>query len=443
MPRNSGVALPQPVFNEGNTTRDPTRFSKPHPSDNAQYKLIRDLLKKDVVGFDASRAAPDALYTLQEAYGPHGPEIVQRIKKAGKLIFHCAGDTGASSQGKYNHELSVADQMTADCRGANEDNRPHFLYHLGDVVYSFGESRYYYDQFYEPFRDYPGPIFAVPGNHDSFVLPGTPAGETPLEIFKRNFCAQQPTLTVEAGSLHRTAMTQPGVYFALDAPFVRILGLFSNALEDPGIISSESGRWPGVPDVQLQFLQEQLRRIRRERFAGAVLLAVHHPPFSYSPPPRGSGTKGQHGGSPKMLEQIDTICKAEGVYPHAVLSGHAHNMQRYDRRLRFGGADIEVPFVVAGDSGHNVNRLVKGRHGQPAQEPHFNADVAYLDRATTLQTKGLRLKHYDDINYGYLRITADATKVAIGFHEVGRGTIPQSRVDTVTVDLRSHKVIPS
>jgi hypothetical protein len=39
----------------------------------------------------------------------------------------------------------------------------------------------------------------------------------------------------EAASLHRTAMTQPGVYFALDVPFVRVLGLFSNALADPAL----------------------------------------------------------------------------------------------------------------------------------------------------------------------------------------------------------------
>ncbi|MBV9655126.1 MAG: hypothetical protein JOZ42_11250 [Acetobacteraceae bacterium] len=48
-------------------------------------------------------------------------------------------------------------------------------------------------------------------------------------------------------------MTLPGVYFAVDAPFVRIIALFSNALEDPGVISSENGNWPGVPDYQLGF----------------------------------------------------------------------------------------------------------------------------------------------------------------------------------------------
>jgi hypothetical protein len=36
-------------------------------------------------------------------------------------------------------------------------------------------------------------------------------------------------------------MIQPGVYFTLDAPFVRIIGLYSNVLEDPGVISKGSG----------------------------------------------------------------------------------------------------------------------------------------------------------------------------------------------------------
>ena len=49
-----------------------------------------------------------------------------------------------------------------------------FFFTSVTVVYNFGESRYYYDQFYEPFRAYPAPIFAIPGNHDSFVVPGTP-----------------------------------------------------------------------------------------------------------------------------------------------------------------------------------------------------------------------------------------------------------------------------
>jgi hypothetical protein len=41
--------------------------------------------------------------------------------------------------------------------------------------------------------------------------------------------------------LVRTAQVQPAIYFTLEAPFVRILGLYSNCLEDPGVISSQGG----------------------------------------------------------------------------------------------------------------------------------------------------------------------------------------------------------
>jgi hypothetical protein len=176
MPREKSTPLPQPVFNEGNITADPTRFKTKHPSDNQQYKAIESLLTKDVVGFEQSRGQPSDLYTLAAALGPHGPEIVQGIQKAEQIVFHCVGDTGASSQGKYGDELRVSDQLTADCRTSQSSDRPAFFYHLGDVVYNFGESKYYYDQFYEPYRNYPAPIFSIPGNHDSFIIPGDRSG---------------------------------------------------------------------------------------------------------------------------------------------------------------------------------------------------------------------------------------------------------------------------
>jgi Calcineurin-like phosphoesterase len=441
MPRTGTTTLPQPVFSESDITPDPSKFKVKHPSDSQLYKEIGNLSKKDVVGFDKSLVQPVDLYSLQDALGPHGTEVTQGIKKAGKIIFHSVGDTGASNQGKYGHEISVADQLTADYHSANDSNRPAFLFHLGDVVYDFGESAYYYDQFYDPFRNYPVPIVAIPGNHDSFVVPNTPSGKEPLRTFSRNFCADQPTVTAEAGSLHRTAMTQPGVYFAFDAPFVRIIGLFSNSLEDPGLISSENGKWSGVPDYQLEFLTAQLQRIKKEKYGGAVLLATHHPPFSYSPAPKTGGAGGNHSGSSDMLREIDTICKAEGVYPHAFLSGHAHNYQRFARTINFGGKSIEVPFIVCGDGGHNVNVLVRSKKGQPSQEPPYGLSVSYLDAKPAVSSQALTLKHYDDKNYGYLRITVDKKTLRIGFQQVGNASLMQSRVDLVTVDLASHKVV--
>jgi Calcineurin-like phosphoesterase len=448
MPARPHPQLPQPlfhepIFNEGQTLPSPTGFETTHPNDDATYKAVEDLLTKDVVPIPASRIADDQMFSLEAAYGSlHGPLVIKAIEDAKKIIFHAFGDSGASNVRKYAKELRVSDQVTADCASSDQGNRPAFLFHLGDVVYDFGESQYYYDQFYDAFRNYPAPIFAIPGNHDSFVVPGTPSSKEPLTTFQRNFCSPNPVITPEAGSLHRTAMTQPGVYFTLDAPYVRIIGLFSNALEDPGVISGDGGKWPTVDGKQLNFLSAQLKQIKQQNYKGAVLLATHHPPYSYTPQQGEDGTGGNHSCSSDMLRQIDTICQQEGVYPHAVLSAHAHNYQRYTRTIQFGGRDIDVPFIVCGDGGHNVNPLVRAKKGQPANEPHPGSRVDYLESKTAaIKAKELWLEKYDDTNYGYLRIHVDENELGIGFHQVGASTLAQSRYDMVTVNLNQHVMV--
>ena len=444
MPRGARTALVQPVFGEpifaeGVPSPDPTVFKTPHPSDQQLYKQIQNLLTKDVVSFAKARGTPSDLYTLQAALGAHGAAVVQGLQGAGQVVFHVAGDTGASNVGKYGNEINVADHLTQDFHTAAPADRPTFLFHLGDIVYDFGEAQYYYDQFYEPFRNYPVPILAIPGNHDSFVVPKTPATKTPLGTFARNFCATGPVLTPEAGSLHRTAMTQPGVYFTLDAPFVRIIGLFSNALEDPGVISSEGGKWSGVPDYQLDYLMAQLERVKTERYAGALIIATHHPVFSYAPPPKAGGAGGDHGGSSAMLRDIDTICQAQGVYPHAFLSGHAHNYQRYTRTVNVGGKLLSVPFIVCGNGGHNVVPLVQSRGGVTPGDPTSGASVAYLDTNPVVQATGLVINAFDHTNYGYLRVTASPTTLRFDYHPVGKST-PAPSIDTVTVNLAARTV---
>jgi hypothetical protein len=455
MPRSASTPLPRPVFqeptfNESKQIVDPPGFSTPHPSDSKLYESLGNLLEKDVVSFAKSRMPDGNLVTLSDAYGDHGKDVVSQIQRAGKIIFHSLGDSGASNAGKYKNEIKVADQLTADCHTSNSANRPAFLFHLGDVVYDFGESQYYFDQFYDPFRNYPAPIFAIPGNHDSFITPHTPKGNEPLTIFSRNFCSPSVVITAEARSLHRTAMTQPGVYFTLDAPFVRIIGLFSNSLEDPGVIAPVSAKkkggkakWTLVPPFQLPYLASQLGRVKQENYKGALLIAVHHPPFSYSPPPTQEGRGGNHGSSTNMLRQIDELCVNAGVYPHAFLCGHAHNYQRFTRTVKFAGNEYEVPFIVCGDGGHNVTHIVHGSKGHPAQEPYNGVKVDYLDSnvAPGLSSGGLVLEKHDDTNYGYLRITVDNEQLKIGFHQVGASSLAQSRSDCVTVDLAAHTLV--
>lgn len=169
MPRPARYELPQPlfqepVFDERKVTPDPSGFIVEHPSDRALYREVKKLLKTAVVGFEKSRIGPDQLFSLAEAYGARGQSVANEIEKSGRIVFHAIGDSGSTTDGKqYADELSVADRLTMDCNITETANRPAFLLHLGDVVYDFGESRYYYDQFYVPFRDYPAPIFAISG----------------------------------------------------------------------------------------------------------------------------------------------------------------------------------------------------------------------------------------------------------------------------------------
>ena len=174
-------------------------------------------------------------------------------------------------------------------------------------------------------------------------------------------------------------------------------------------------------------------------YDGAVLLAVHHPPFVYSEEkPAGIGV---HGSSIKMLGQIDTICAKVGVYPHAVLSGHAHNYQRYTRTVHMHGKDYDVPFIVCGDGGHHVNTILRAKRGRPAREPGFGTDVTYIDVNPAVKAKGLILEKYNDHGYGYLRISVDKENLAIGFHLAGETSMAQSRFDKVTVNLASHEMV--
>jgi hypothetical protein len=432
----------EPVFNEGVVTDDPSEFAVFHANDKAIYDQVQDLLKTKVVGFPRSRVADDQLFPLAQALGAHGDAVTKAIAKTGQLVFHAVGDSGASKTAAFGNELRVFDHAADDLRLATVAERAAFFYHLGDVVYDFGESSYYYDQFYEPFRNYMAPVFALAGNHDSFIVPGTAKEAEPLVTFARNFCAEKPQVTREAGSLHRTAMTQPGVYFTLDAPFVRVVGLFSNALEDPGVISSQGGHWAKAPDYQLDFLRAQLARIKNEQYKGAVLLAVHHPPFSFSPKANAPSAIGNHGGSPEMLKQIDTICDDLGVYPHAVLSAHQHNYQRYTRTLQFHGKAIEVPFVVCGSGGHHINPIVQPRRGHPTQRPRFGEDVRYMDAKPTVDSRGLILESYDDnpADYGYLRITVTAKQLRIAF-QLAQEDVARAQTDLVAVDLPTHLLV--
>jgi hypothetical protein len=254
-----------------------------------------------------------------------------------------------------------------------------------------------------------------------------------LAAFIENFCGagQPPHKTPESGQLVRTPQIQPGVYFTLEAPFVRILGLYSNCLEDPGVISDQSGTYPslnGAGGVQLKFLEASLQRIKKEKFTGAVLITVHHPPYVAVIPSTGI-TTGNHGSSLEMLKDIDSICAKTGVWPHAVLSGHAHNYQRFTRHKD----NRETPYNVAGNGGHAIRPLT--HHGNPALR------TPMIFPSLSNGKDQIVFENYDDTKYGYLRIMVDSKQLRLEYHPAPDGAAAKTPDDFVTVDLATRKLV--
>ncbi len=388
------------MFAQPQPSPDPTSFRDP-VTDQSYAEVV-------TVGAIPEPAgnAVEPILTLAQVYGSTGEAKAAMITAAGQIVFHSVGDTG-SVAGPTTQSL-VADKMVSDFTEANPADVPSFFFHLGDVVYYFGEATYYYDQFYEPYRNYPAPILAVPGNHDGVVYSTDPAPT--LDAFLRNFCATTPSQSPDAGGLLRTAMIQPGVYFTFDAPFVRILGVYSNVLEDPGVISDENGTYPALDQRQVTFLATALARAKSENYTGAVIIAVHHPPFT-------GGTS--HGGSPVMLKDIDSACATAGFYPHAVFSGHAHDYQRYTRLIN----GYQIPFLVAGCGGHSPLSKIRGTYRTPYK----------VDDTLTLES-------YDDTNFGYLRVVVNAQTLTVEFHPQSDGGVTKTPNDHVTISLANRTV---
>src|SRR5712692_593542 len=321
-------------------------------------------------------------------------QAMQTIKDAGRMNFHCVGDTGGVNTPTQIE--NVASFMERDFSGTDVSVHPSFFYHLGDVVYYDGETANYYPEFYEPYNTYPAPIFAIPGNHDGDVNPQT--GETTLQGFVNNFCARVPAHRPEAQDALRDAMTQPNVYWTLDTPLGTIVGLYSNCPEGGEL----------RPD-QIAWLESELKKAPASK---ALIVAVHHPVYS---------AYGAHPGSQHLYSVLDNACTKTGRVPHLVRSGHVHYYQRFTGSL----AGKQLPFIVAGAGGYNAKL-------------HTLAQVFHTSKLPISMTgSGGVLESFCDSNHGYLLVRAAQKSVQCDYFAVpDPGAAPKAALkpfDSVTV----------
>lgn len=277
------------------------------------------------------------------------------------FAFHVAGDTGGIRLPEFQKDVISA--MTAQFR---ESGPPQFMFHLGDVVYNYGQASGYYDQFFNPYRDYPGPIFAIPGNHDADIDPLDKQKPQSLDAFRAVFCDTESRLINLAGNTGRKSNIQPHVYWVLETPLADIIGLYSNV-----------PKFGNIQPDQKQWFAEALKTSAATK--KAIIVCVHHSPYSADI---------NHGSSIHMMAVLDGAFREANVFPDLVMSGHVHNYQRFHKKYPNGKS---VPYVVAGSGGYaDLHPL------SDPEDVDFPYDSYLFD--------GVELQNYCDDAHGFLKI---------------------------------------
>ncbi len=269
------------------------------------------------------------------------------------------GDPGEADGSQY----AVIQPMLA----VDEERASEFMVVLSDVIYPAGDVNDYVNGFYEAYRDYRKPIFALPGNHDwydglnGFMFHFCGAEALPPTTFRRSSYsaperfaaalwrkADRPNRTLLRE--HRTrraeqggALGQPGPYWAMDIDGVRLIAIDTGI---KGTIDREQGEW--------------LLRVSRESEQPNVLLTGK--PLWVNGEYKPTQIEWGNGSPAPPLETVDDIVCHEPFGYVAAIGGDVHNYQRQTMRMGQGGTR-SVEYVTAGGSGaymsptHTIGRV--------------------------------------------------------------------------------------
>lgn len=300
-----------------------------------------------------------------------------------KIVFHITGDTGGLRSPRY--QQGVVAEMNRQYQEVNAENdKPQFLFHLGDVVYNFGQASEYYNQFFNPYRDYPAPIFAIAGNHDADIDPTENKPPKSLDAFTTVFCNAERRELKLSKTTRRKANIQPNVFWVLETPLADIIGLYSNV-----------PKFGNIQNDQRQWFIEALKTSAASQ--KAIIVCIHHAPFSADV---------NHGSSIHMQAIIDGAIRESKVLPDIVFSGHVHNYQRFNKHYPGGKT---IPFIVAGNGGYADLHPIAD-----PDDKDFSDDSCLLD--------DVELQNYCDDAHGFLKIslTKNAGKLTLsgGFYAI-------------------------
>ncbi len=181
-----------------------------------------------------------------------------------------------------------------------------------------------------PATNFPGPCWAVLGNHDYTDTPDN----------------EQAQLNYAASREQKTRWTMPAKYYRVDLPaenpqvtFLMIDTNFKSInqrLVEQGTLPDNQEYWIREEEraAQEKWLEDQLSS-PRSRF---TVVVGHHPVYS----------EGSHGDTPELIEQIAPLLEKHKV--HIYLCGHDHDLQH----LELEG--LKTSFVVSGGGGAGIRK---------------------------------------------------------------------------------------
>jgi hypothetical protein len=283
-----------------------------------------------------------------EAHGVGNADLLVDHSDRDPVSFLLLGDTGEGDASQY----AVVPPLLAQAPDTA------FAFICSDVIYPAGGVDEYVEKFFRPYRAYPQPIYAVPGNHDwyddctAFMYwfcgaeqrPKWKRGGLSPKALMRALLWRRPprahSRRIDAAREMRSQpsqqATQPAPYLAIDAGPLRLIGIDTGIHGD---IDREQGEW--------------LRRVSRDSPRPKILLtgkpiyvdAEYHP------------------GAIEGGGRVDEIVTAPEHNYIAAIGGDIHNYQRYP---------VELP------DGRTMLYLVSGGGGAFMHETHT---IPNLDKA--------------------------------------------------------------
>ena len=268
----------------------------------------------------------------QRARGVPADFTIDRSDLGESFSFLIAGDTGEGTHPQF----AVVPGLIEAGKGAA------FLVAMSDVIYPIGDVNDYVDKFFRPYKEVPGPIYAIPGNHDwydglcGFMFHFCEA-ERPAELtlpgrgFKawlRSKFWRPPSVlrpdTLDRCREYRAASNevgpQPASYWALDTPALRIVGIDTGVL---GEIDGDQGDW----------LREVSQGPKPKILVTGKPLYVNN---THCPGPIGDRDF-----------TVDDVVRDPANNYVAAIGGDIHNYQRYPVRV----GDRRIQYIVSGGGG--------------------------------------------------------------------------------------------